>query len=104
MVREQKYIVRMQVVIDANLELQPWSKHIQFQLNLRRKVAEKAKDGGARKIMNEDHSFLMEQARQRTALDYKDYVVSPSDDNINDGSVYGDGELSDGELSGDEEG
>ncbi len=38
------------------------------------------------------------------ALDYEDYVVSPSDDNRNDVSVCSDGELSDGELSDDEEG
>ncbi len=52
------------------------------------------------KITDEDHSFLMEQARQRTAFDYKDYVEYESDND--DESVGSDGELDDLEGYGDE--
>ena len=50
------------------------------------------------RITDEDHSSLMKQARQMTALDYEDYIDESDSDNPDsdgdDGSVDEDGELS----------
>ena len=78
---DQKCIVRMQIVIDADVQLLSWSEDNPFFSNLSRRIAEDAKEKGAMMITNEDHNFLMEVARQRTTLDFVDVVY---------GSVEGD--------------
>ena len=101
-VTNQRCIVRMQVVVDADVNLLPWSGDNQFRSNLNREVARKAKENGALKITDEDHSFLMEEARQRTALDYEDYVYESDEDDsdidADDASIEEDEELSEVEY------
>ena len=93
---EQRCIVRMQVVVDANVEMEPWSEDDNpFRSNLKRSIANMYKDRGALKITEEDHSFLMEEARQRTALDYNTTVYAVIEEDQED-------EEDDG-MSGEEE-
>lgn len=59
------------------MELTPWSEGANpFRPNLKSTIASVYKDRGARKIIKEDHSFLMEAARQRTALEYVSNVYA----------------------------
>ena len=60
---EQRCIVRMQVVVDANVEMLSWIEGANpFFWNLKSSIARQYKDRGALKITEEDHSFLMEAA------------------------------------------
>ena len=79
-VTTQRCVVRMQVVVDGDLELAPWSEENDFHQNLSRDIVEVAKERGAFKIEADDHSFLMEVARQRTSLDYEETVYGSLDD------------------------
>ena len=92
----------MQVVVDADVNLLPWSGDNQFCSNLNREVFRKAKENWALKITDEDHSLLMEEARQRTALDYEDYVYESDEDDsdidADDASIEEDEELSEVEY------
>jgi len=85
----QKCIVRMQIVIDADVEMQQLSDDNQFPANLRNRVREDATQKGAMRIGDCDHDFLMEVARQRTALDFEDVVYGDVEGGDDDGSVYG---------------
>ena len=85
-VTEQRCIVRMQVVVDAKVEMLPWSEGANpFRSNLKSSIAREYTDRGALKITEEDHSFLMEAARQRTALDYETTVYAMSEEDQEDG-------------------
>ena len=70
----------MQVVVDAYVDLSPWSEDNDFGRNFSKRRAEKAKEDGAMMICTDDHNFLMEQARQRTTLDYEDTVYGELDE------------------------
>ena len=76
----QKCVVRMQVVVDANLELSAWSEGNDFPPRLNRQVANDAKEKGALQIEDGDHTFLMEVARQRTSLDYEQTIYGTIED------------------------
>ena len=70
----QKCVVRMQVVVDTDVELHAWSEDNPFKRNLRGDIVQQAKEQNAKNISGRDHAFLMEQARIRTVLDYTDFV------------------------------
>ena len=96
-VTEQRCVVRLQVVVDADVPLEKWSDENPLPINLKRDVAIKAKEDGAMKIAHMEHAFLMVQARVRSSLDKTDTVY---------GSVLGDdgdGEQGDGDEQSDVE-
>ena len=70
----QKCVVRMQVVVDTDVELHAWSEDNRFARNLSGDIVRQAREQNAKKISGRDHAFLMEQARIRTVLDYTDFV------------------------------
>ena len=76
----------------------------QFPANLSNRVREDATQKGAMRIGDCDHDFLMEVARQRTALDFEDVVYGDVEGGDDDGSVYGENEggEGDGEPSNEE--
>ena len=91
-------------------ELLPWSEDNKFNSNLNPEVERSAKEHGAMKITNKDHSSLMQRATERSPLNYEDYVNDFDSDGEDPDSDEedGEGELSevegeDGELSDVEE-
>ena len=71
----------MRVVVDAHLQLLPWSEENEFHSNLSQQIAQGTKEKGAMKIEDEDHYFLMEAARQRTTL-YEVTVYGSLEDDV----------------------
>ena len=64
-------LVRMQVVVDADLGILPFSEENGFRSNVGRNAIEHAKANGAWRIQNEDHSFMMGQATQRAVFEFE---------------------------------
>ena len=81
-IMEQWCIVRMQVVVNAHLKLLPWSEENGFHFNINPDVTEEAKEKGTMMIEDEDDSFLMEAARQRTSLEYEVIIYGSLEDDV----------------------
>ncbi len=73
-VTTQKCVVCLQVAVNVMVDLENWSDENPLPRNMERDTSLKAKEYDAMAIDDEDHSFLMEQARRRTELDYTNYV------------------------------
>ena len=66
----QSCIVRMQVVVDSDVEMLPISADNQLRSNLDRGIASEARTNNACRISSDDHEFLMKQAVIRSLFDF----------------------------------
>ena len=99
----QQCVVRTQVIVDANLELEPWREDHRWNRNLNGELARHAIRMGAANMNEKDHDFMMEQAWQRSAFNHVNNIYDLDSDGDDESSTGKEGDTSDedeyGELS-----
>ncbi|KAL7546848.1 hypothetical protein ACHAWF_010174 [Thalassiosira exigua] len=70
----QECIVRMQTVVDADIDLAPIGPENELPSNMRRERKQFAREKKALRVSDEDHELLVEEALRRDAFDHEEEV------------------------------
>ena len=77
----QQCVVRMQVVVDADLDILPLSDENQLRRNIGIRILDDIPRAEAWWIPNDNHAFLREEANRRAAFDFEETFCSSAFEN-----------------------